>query len=79
MILRENFLEIQDKVDKNVIYCGLIFSLPSEGFPHKIILNQTRSATWWCTALVPTLRRKRHAGLCEFEASLIYTMSSRAT
>ncbi|XP_038184960.1 uncharacterized protein LOC119813640 isoform X3 [Arvicola amphibius] len=27
---------------------------------------------WWCTPLMPTLRRQRQADLCEFKASLIY-------
>jgi hypothetical protein len=32
---------------------------------------------WWCTPLIPALRRQRQVYLCEFEASLIYRVSSR--
>jgi len=32
---------------------------------------------WWCTPLIPALRRQRHTDLYEFEASLIYIVSSR--
>ena len=32
---------------------------------------------WWHTPLIPALRRKRQADLCEFEASLVYRVSSR--
>ena len=32
---------------------------------------------WWCMSLIPVLRRQRQADFCEFEASLIYRVSSR--
>ena len=32
---------------------------------------------WWCTPLIPALRRQMQADLCEFEASLASTTSSR--
>ena len=32
---------------------------------------------WWHTPLIPTLRRQRQVGLCEFKASLIYIVSCR--
>ena len=32
---------------------------------------------WWCIPLIPALKRLRQADLCEFEASLVYRMSSR--
>jgi hypothetical protein len=28
---------------------------------------------WWCTPLIPALKRQRQAGVCEFEVSLVYT------
>ena len=33
---------------------------------------------WWCTPLIPALRRQRQVDLCEFEASLVYRARSRA-
>jgi hypothetical protein len=27
---------------------------------------------WWCTPLIPALRRQWQMNLCEFEASLVY-------
>ena len=32
---------------------------------------------WWRAPLMPTLRGQRQADLCEFEASLVYRVSSR--
>jgi len=32
---------------------------------------------WWYAPLIPALRRQRQADHCEFEASLVYRMSSR--
>jgi len=37
------------------------------------------SLSLWVSALIPTLGRKRQAGLCEFEARLVYKASSRTT
>jgi hypothetical protein len=32
---------------------------------------------WWCTPLTPVLGRQRQVDLCEFEANLVYVVSSR--
>ena len=32
---------------------------------------------WWCTPLIPALGRQRKEDLCEFEASLVYRLSSK--
>jgi hypothetical protein len=32
---------------------------------------------WWCTPLIPALRRQRQVDLCEFQAILVYRESSR--
>jgi hypothetical protein len=32
---------------------------------------------WWLTLLIPAFKRQRQVDLCEFEASLVYKMSSR--
>ena len=34
-------------------------------------------AGWWCTLLIPALGRQRQADLYEFQASLVYSTSSR--
>jgi hypothetical protein len=31
---------------------------------------------WWCTPLIPALRRQKQADLCEFKASMVYRVSS---
>jgi hypothetical protein len=31
---------------------------------------------WWRTPLIPALRKQRQEDLCEFEASLVYRVSS---
>ena len=31
---------------------------------------------WWCTSVVSELERQRQEGLCEFEADLVYVISS---
>ena len=47
------------------------------------ILNQRtkrkkkNKAGWWRTPLIPALGRQRQEDLCEFEASLVYRVSSR--
>jgi hypothetical protein len=33
---------------------------------------------WWRRPLIPGLRRQRQAHLCDFEANLVYIVSSRA-
>jgi hypothetical protein len=35
------------------------------------------SQEWWCSPLIPALRRQKQADLCEFESSLVYRVSSR--
>ena len=32
---------------------------------------------WWCTPVIPALRRQRQGDLCQFKASLVYRVSSR--
>jgi hypothetical protein len=32
---------------------------------------------WWCTSLIPGLRRQRQEDLCELEAIMVYRMSPR--
>ena len=34
---------------------------------------------WWCTPLIPALRRQRQADLSVFEASLVHKMDSRTS
>jgi hypothetical protein len=34
---------------------------------------------WWRMPLIPAFGRQRQAGLCEFEASLVYRASSRTS
>jgi hypothetical protein len=41
------------------------------------IETRTQSKGWWRTPLIPALWKQRQADLCEFEASLIYRVSSR--
>ena len=38
---------------------------------------KNRSRQWWCTPLIPALRRQRPVNLWEFESSLVYKVSSR--
>ena len=40
-------------------------------------ININNSWMWWCMSLIPSLKRQRYAYFCEFEASLVYKMSSR--
>jgi hypothetical protein len=47
---------------------------------HKIKKNNIKmcfTIQWRCTPLIPALRRQRQVELYEFEASLVYTESSR--
>jgi hypothetical protein len=34
---------------------------------------------WWCTPLIPAFRKQRQVGLYEFQASLLYRVSSRTS
>ena len=36
------------------------------------------TAQWWHALLIPALRMQRQMDLCEFEASLVYKVSSRS-
>jgi hypothetical protein len=45
----------------------------------KSMERATGPVAWWCTPLIPALRRQRQAELCEVEFSLVYSVSSRAT
>ena len=38
---------------------------------------EMKNGQWWLTSLIPALGRQREADLCEFEASLVYRISSR--
>jgi hypothetical protein len=38
---------------------------------------QCLAAQWWHKPLIPALGRQRQSDLCEFEASLVYRVSSR--
>jgi hypothetical protein len=41
-------------------------------------INKTYSpGRWYCTSLVPPLRRQRQADFCEFEANLVYRVNFR--
>ena len=37
--------------------------------------NHFQARQWWHTPLVPALGRQMQTDLCEFEASLVYTVS----
>jgi hypothetical protein len=46
----------------------------------KPYLKKTETAwRWWHIPLIPALGRQRQVGVCEFEASLVYRVSSRAS
>ena len=48
-----------------------MYELVKENKPFK---NKTKDNwAWWCTPLIPALRRQRQAELYEFKASLAYT------
>jgi len=40
-------------------------------------IKQISAGHWWYMTLIPALRRQRQVELCEFEASLVYRVSSR--
>ena len=47
---------------------------PTRGYS----IRSERTVVWWrMPPLVPALRRQRQAELCEFEAGLVYRVSSR--
>ena len=46
-------------------------------FKWGIELNRVLYGKWWCIPLIAVLRRQRHVDLCEFEAILVYIVSSR--
>jgi hypothetical protein len=37
------------------------------------------SQAWWLTHLIPSFGKQKQAALCEFEASLVYTVSTKPT
>ena len=52
--------------------------------PDSLLLNTqihiySSCCVWQCTSLIPAFRRQRHAGIYEFEAILVYRVSSRPT
>jgi hypothetical protein len=42
-----------------------------------LIYKKIRVRGWWHTPLIPALGRQRHRRISEFEASLVYPVSSR--
>jgi len=40
-------------------------------------IKVSRSWAWWCSPLIPALRRQGKLDLYEFKASLVYRTSSR--
>ena len=42
-------------------------------------LRDFSDLVWWCTPLMPALRRQRQVEPWEFQASLVYVVSSRAS
>ena len=40
---------------------------------------QSLAVWWWHSSLIPALRGQRQADICEFQASLVYKLSSRTT
>jgi hypothetical protein len=45
-----------------------------EETPSSILKSTRKSQACWCTSLIPTLWNQKQADLCEFEASLVYTV-----
>jgi hypothetical protein len=46
-------------------------------FENRSSKRETHSWMLRCTPLIPALRRQRQVDLCEFEASLVYKVSTR--
>jgi hypothetical protein len=42
------------------------------------VKKDTLCQVWWLKPLIPALGTQRQADICEFEASLVYRVSSRA-
>jgi hypothetical protein len=45
----------------------------------EVIFQKKRDWTWWHTPLIPALQRQRQVDLCDFEANLVYSISSRTS
>jgi hypothetical protein len=44
-----------------------------------MIESQQEGQAEWCTPLMPAVRKQRQGDLCEFEALLVYRVSSRTS
>jgi hypothetical protein len=53
-----------------------VFSLAQRNSIIRNLLKNPLSRAWWCTPLIPALGRQRQV-ISEFEASLVYRVSSR--
>ena len=58
------------------LHWNIFFTLIKTGStqPHG---NQNQTAGWWFMLLIPALGRQRQEDLCQFEANLVYKVSSR--
>ena len=60
MYVRQRDMVWERRIQKNCVVCG-----------HQ----EECQGRWWCTPLIPALRRQRQVDLCEFKANLVYKLS----
>lgn len=77
---QEGFVQMHMSNQQSTHKTHTIISVHTEKSQHHLFMMKTwnNSEVWWCTPVVPALRRHRQEDCCKFTAILVYSACLRA-